>query len=265
MHWVIQENIFNEYGYGQLIDVLHRFSIPHSIVKVVPFDNRTEPDVSPEGNVIVMGAYTMWRVAKAKQWIPGSFINDNFDYKVQQEHWGDLMFNSDSIVCCFDSVPEHTEPFFIRPIHDTKSFTGCVMTPSEFTEWRQPILEIGETSYCTIQKDTLVQVATYKEIYAEYRLWIVDKKIVTASLYKRGGQVYSDEQVDDDILEFGYKCISTWVPARAFCLDIFVGPNGPRIGEVNNINAAGFYKANIQKLILALNEMDFGDSTVHES
>ena len=32
---------------------------------------------------------------------------------------------------------------------------------------------------------------------------------------------------------------------------------GRLIGEVNNINAAGFYKADVQKLVIALNEMEF--------
>ena len=62
---------------------------------------------------------------------------------------------------------------------------------------------------------------------------------------------------DREILDFTQKCINIWTPARAFCLDVFVGPNGPLIGEINNINAAGFYKADIQKLVLALNEMEF--------
>src|SRR3990167_1046604 len=123
MHWIIQENIFNEYGYTQLLEVIERQAIPHSIVKVVPFDARIEPDINPEGPVIVMGAYTMWRVAKAKGWVPGSFINTNFDYIFQKKHWGDLMFNADSWVGPFSTVPEQMEPFFIRPIHDTKSFT----------------------------------------------------------------------------------------------------------------------------------------------
>ena len=226
-------------------------------MKVVPFDARIEPDINPEGPVIVMGAYTMWRVAKAKGWVPGSFINTNFDYIFQKKHWGDLMFNADSWVGPFSTVPEQMEPFFIRPIHDTKSFTGQVIDWENFSSWQKDVLAVGETSYCTITHDTLVQVASYKEIYAEYRLWVIDGKIITSSLYKRGGRPFSSEIVDQEILDFGMTCINTWVPARAFCLDIFVGPDGPRIGEVNNINAAGFYKADIQKLVLALNEMVF--------
>lgn len=257
MQWVVQENIFNEYGYGRLIETLERFDVPYTVVKVIPFGGGIIPDVDFTGPTMVMGAYTMWKVAAEKQWVPGSFINENFDYIVQHEHWGDLMFNHDSWVGRFDSVPEQTEEFFIRPIHDTKSFNGQTIDWENFKSWQQDILKVGETSYCTINPDTIVQVATLKHIYCEYRLWVVDGKIVTASLYKRGDRVYTDEEVDDEIIDFGYRCINTWVPARAFCLDIFVGPNGPLIGEVNNINAAGFYKADVQKLVLALNEMEF--------
>jgi hypothetical protein len=257
MQWVVQENIFNEYGYGRLIETLERFEIPFTVVKVIPFGGGIIPDVDFTGPTIVMGAYTMWKVAAEKQWKPGSFINDNFDFKVQVANWGELMFNHDSWVGCFDSVPWQSEDFFIRPIHDTKAFNGQVIDWENFCSWQASVLKVGETSYCTIEPNTMVQVAPCKHIYCEYRIWVVDGKIVTASLYKRGGRVYSDEEVDDEIIDFAKTCISRWVPARAFCLDVFVGPDGPRIGEVNNINAAGFYKADVQKLILALDSMEF--------
>lgn len=256
MQWVIQENIFNEYGYGRLIETLERLEIPFTIVKVIPFGGGIIPDVNFKEPTIVMGAYTMWKVAAEKQWIPGSFINENFDFEIQRQHWGNRMFNADSRVYRFADVPEQSEDFFIRPIHDTKSFTGQIIDWISFDTWRKSVMDI-QTSYCSITADTLVQVAPYKHIYAEYRLWVVDGKIVTSSLYKRGNRVYSDEEVDEEIINFGYECIKTWVPARAFCLDIFVGPDGPRVGEVNNINAAGFYKADVQKLVLALNSMEF--------
>ena len=256
MHWVIQENIFNEVGYNRLIETLIRFDIPHSIVKIIPFSNELVEDINPVGNCIVMGGYTMWKIAKAKGWTPGSFINKNFDYRIQNDHWQDYMFNHNCSVERFDSVPYQYEPFFIRPIYDSKSFTGQVMEWEEFDLWRKSVINL-QTSYCSIRKDDLVQICDAKHIYAEYRLWVVEGKIVTSSLYKRGGRVYSDEDVDPEIIEFGYQCIHRWGPARAYCLDIFVGEDGPKIGEVNNINAAGFYKADIQKLILALNEMKF--------
>lgn len=37
MHWVIQNNIFKEEGYQELIDSVKRLNIPHTVVKVVPF------------------------------------------------------------------------------------------------------------------------------------------------------------------------------------------------------------------------------------
>jgi hypothetical protein len=32
---------------------------------------------------MVMGAYTMWKVAQARGWKPGSFCNDNFTFERQ--------------------------------------------------------------------------------------------------------------------------------------------------------------------------------------
>lgn len=254
MHWVIQENIFNEAGYSELLDVLTRFEIPHTVVKVVPFDCRTIPDITVENPVIIMGAVTMWRVAAEKNWTPGSFINSNFDYVVQVEHWGDNMFNFACKVHKFSEVPEQTEDFFIRPIHDTKAFTGYVTDWKEFESWRKSIMDI-QTSYCSIKADDLVQVGPVQEIWTEHRVWIVNNEVITSSIYKRGNKPFYSADVDDNVIEFAKRMISIWTPAKAFCLDVFTGPNGPKIGEINNINSAGFYAANIQKLVLTLNEM----------
>lgn len=255
MHWVIQENCFNEDGYTKLIDTLERFEFPHTIVKVIPFGGGILPDLELEGPVVVMGAYTLCHTAKKKGWSPGSFDNDNFDFSVQLKHWGEKMFNWESMIWSFGGLTKQEGDFFIRPIFDTKSFTGQVMDWEEFSEWREKVMDL-QTSYSTVTKHTLIQVAPAKPIYAEYRLWVVDGKIVTSSLYKRGGRYYTNETVDDEIIEFGYSCIREWVPARAFCLDVFVGEDGPRIGEINNINAAGFYKADIHALVQALNDME---------
>jgi hypothetical protein len=256
MHWVIQENCFNEKGYTKLIDTLERFNFSHTIVKVIPFGGGILPDVEViDTPVIVMGAYTLCKVAKEKCWSPGSFDNENFNFVTQEAHWLDKMFNYNCGVYKFSEVPEQEGDFFIRPVHDTKSFTGFVTDWHEFSHWRTTVMGL-QTSYCSINSDTQVQVAPAKTIYAEYRLWVVDGKIITSSLYKRGGYVYTDETVDEDIIEFGYSCIREWVPARAFCLDIFVGEDGPKIGEINNINAAGFYAADIHALVQALNDLE---------
>ena len=237
MHWVVQENLFREPGYDKLISTLERFGISHTIVSVNSKECKITPDVNPEGNVIVMGAVTMWKIAKAKGWFPGSFINADFDSGIQVQHWKAKMFNHDCYIGLLSNIPTQTGKFFIRPAKDSKVFTGHVT-------------DMENLQYLNCPKDVIVQVSSCKDIYAEYRLWIINNDIVTASRYVRGGVVSYSDDVEDDILSFGQDCINEWTPAKAFCLDVFRGEDGPKIGEVNNINSAGFYAADVQKIIM---------------
>ena len=53
MHWVVQNNLFNERGFHTLMQVLEHGGIPHTLVKVIPFDGGVEPSVDVSGPVVV--------------------------------------------------------------------------------------------------------------------------------------------------------------------------------------------------------------------
>lgn len=277
MHWVLQHNLFREAGFKRLLDTLERMGISYSVHKVIPFIGVLSPAVDPddhfvdiefdentvvdfpEGPKIVMGSYSMARYAKKHGWTPGSFDSENLDYEKQIPHWGNAMLNSDSWVGRLADVPEQHEPFFIRPTLDSKSFAGTVMDWWSFTLWRGGVIKCGADNGGFLDGDTLVQVATRKRIHREYRLWVVDQHIVTASLYKEGRTVRYSDFVDEEILAYarGFLTEGLWVPDRAFVLDIADTSEGLRIIEAGNINSAGFYAADMQKLVMALEGMKY--------
>lgn len=280
MHWVLQHNLFREAGFKRLLDTLDRMDISYSVHKVIPFVGVLSPPVQivnsedadltlsdvefdedtvdfPDGPKIVMGSYSMARYARKHGWTPGSFDSENLDYEKQAPHWGKSMLNSDALVCKLADVPEQPEPFFIRPTLDSKSFAGTVMDWGTFAPWRDGVVKCGADNGGFLDGDTLVQVCAKKVIYREYRLWIVDRVIVTASLYKEGRTVRYSYIVDEEILAYarGFLGEGQWVPDRAFVLDIADTPEGFKIIEAGNINSAGFYAADMQKLVMALEDM----------
>jgi hypothetical protein len=261
MHWVLQDNVFGEEGWDSLVVYLTRFGIPFSCHKVIPFvgDLLPEPVVPDGENVIVMGSYSMALYAQKMGWTPGSFANDNHEFQVQLAHWGDEMVNATAEVLPYHMLEERTTPFFIRPVDDTKSFPGTVMDWQEYCEWRDRILALEPEDNSLINEETMVMVSPLVKIYREYRLWVVDGEIVTASLYKEGTRVRYDDTVEGRVLMYAAQFVgpNQWQPARAYCLDIFDTEHGLKIGEVNNINSAGFYKADMQKLVYALESMSF--------
>lgn len=258
MHWILQNNIYSEDGWERLTNALDRLGCSYSVHKCIPFAGTLDPEPSPPtGPVIVMGSYTLAREAQKRGWVPGVFLNENFDFRVQRKHWGSLLINDDATVCRFDEVKERIYPFFIRPVEDSKSFTGQVMDWPSFAEWRDKVLGIDKDAWVQITADTPIMVCGTKEIRREYRTWIVDKKVVTASLYKTGTRKHYQECTEQRIIDFAEFAAKVWTPARAFVLDVFETDEHLYIGEINNLNSAGFYAADMQKLVMAIEEMKF--------
>lgn len=257
MHWILQNNLFNEDAYQTLLDTLERYGFDYTIHKVVPFvgDLIPEPDTSSHGyNVICMGSYSMRHAANKYGWEPGVFDLEQDDFVVQLAHWGDHMLNADSRVVAFKDVNFDEPDMFLRPINDSKVFAGKVFTKEEFYEWKRKVVVLEYDYGNSLSKDTLVQVTLPKVIYAEYRFWIVMGKIVTASLYKRGDKVMYSSDVDERFFDYVKERIKEWQPHEAFVIDVCDTPDGIKIVEINTLNSCGFYAADIPKLVTALQD-----------
>lgn len=254
MHWILQSNIFNEQGHTDLVDTLTRFDIPFSEHKVVPFIGQLEPDIHPDGKVVCMGSYAMRHLAKERGWTPGVWDLEPHNFMVQEDMWGQYMLNADCLVVEFHQVWED-KPVFIRPIEDSKVFAGKIFNPEEFRDWQHRICELNEhPNGTTIPPGTLVQVCPVKDIYCEYRFWIVKGKIVTSSLYKMGDRVFYQNGSPEEITEFIEKRVAEWQPDDAFVIDAADTPDGFKIVEINTLNSSGYYAADIQKLVMALED-----------
>lgn len=156
---------------------------------------------------------------------------------------------------------------FIRPIDDSKTLNGRVWTPEEFVEWKLKVKDI--------LWDLIVQISPVKEIWSEYRFWIVDERIITSSQYKVGDRILYSPIVDQRFHDFALGVAGSefyllpriegqprsterkWRPEKAFVLDLCETPDGIKIVEINTINSAGLYAADVQKLVMALHSMRF--------
>jgi len=273
MLWIIQHNLWKEEGFTSLINALRRFNCPYEVVRVVPFTNRLipvdydqsienlddipEPKIPTDGPIMVCGSVTLAKIAKKRGWTPGSFLNENFDYSKWRENYGANLLNFDSTVTRFDEIlfPE-ANPLFIRPCHDTKAFSGKVFERDYFVKWQQDVLDL-QTPDSILRGDTLVAVAPLKQIYQEFRFFVVDKVLVTQSQYKLGNRIIHNANVDPDIIDYAQQMVDLWQPARAFVIDIALTSEGMRIVEINNLNSAGFYACDVMKIVAAIENMSF--------
>ena len=278
MLWVVQNNLYNEYGYKNFITALDRLGSNYVVVKPVPFstiilppdfDSMTqriedvdEPYIDTDQNIVICGAITLGKVAKARGWTPGTFLNENFDFKYWCDGFGkENLLNGESIVCTVENAECDEEEIFLRPTKDTKAFTGIVMTKEEFYKWKERIADIIPYDFTPLHKDTEIMMSPVKEIFAEYRLFVVDGTIVTGSIYKQGtmgitqlNNLNGVFQPDEEIMCMAQEMVDKWQPAVAFVIDIAKTPEGLKIIEINNFNSAGFYSSDVYKIINAIEE-----------
>ena len=263
MHWVIQNNLHNEAGHVLLMSALERYNLPHTVVKVIPFVHELQEDINPPNPVIAMGAHTLSLISEAKGWNPGIYINDNFDYETYIKEWGKYMLNYESQICTWSDIDKSVtkdNDVFIRPCNDGKVFAGEITTSEKIKEWKKKIedmrivFSLGKTE--AIPEDTKILISPLKKIYNEYRFYVVNGKPITGSLYKEGTRIYSKVCIDECVFRFVQRMIDIWQPDKAFVMDVADTPNGYKIIEINSLNSSGFYACEMDKVVIALEEMN---------
>lgn len=248
MHWVVQSNMYAVAELQWIIHALEDCNVRFSLHKVVPFSHELIPHYEPTGPTIVLGTFSLCKIARDHGWTPGSYVNWKFNHSEVAKHWPTL--NRDGVVHRLAEVPEQPEPFFLRPLDDGKVFPGHITDWTTFFEWRDRVIALGYEG--TVTPDTLVLVAVPKRINVESRVWVVDRRPVAASVYKRGTLVRYEPDCDSVTWDFATKMAQLWDPARAYCIDVALTSHGPMVVELTTFNSAGFYAADIKAIVKAI-------------
>lgn len=271
MHWILEKipNRFNltrqDFSQIKLSEILAKKNLSFSFHKIIPFSGEFLPPFEEEGKAICIGPYSMRNYAKANNIQPGVYDIEAMDFLVQKQMWGEKMLNFESKVIPFKELNaiklEPNSQYFMRPIKDSKVFAGGIFTTQEILDWHKKVVVLEEDYGDTLNGSTLVQILKPLQIEREYRNWVVDGKVVTSSLYKIKDKVTYSAYVPQDIIDYAQECVNIWKPHKAFVIDICEittekNTKEFRIVEINTLNAAGFYEADLDKLIDALEKME---------
>lgn len=253
MHYIVQKNLFREEGHAKLISSLEKFDLSYELVDVKPFIEEVEFETERK-DVFVFGSLKLGRLSKKYLWNPGALITENHDYEVYSKFYKDNLLNYDSRIVNFgDDFKWKYDQHFIRPCLDSKSFTGKVYEKPEWDDFKKRMLMYPEDT--TLRENTQIQVAVPKRITQEIRCWVVNGKIITQSTYRRGSFLVYDNIVDDDALEFAQRMVDLYQLCETFVIDVCLTDNGWKIVECGSTSCAGFYDADMQKLVMALEDM----------
>lgn len=257
MQWILQKD---QRDFVALGEVLARLNIAHSFHAIIPFIGHPipEPRIANNADVIIFGLYSVRLYAKKMRLTPGIFELRPFVHEVAWQPFllnaqGRAIFTSTKEILDFvKSDPR--ELFFVRPVEDTKTLSGKVMSVRQIEDTVSKVLKLDPNDIIegSLAHDTKLMVFDPVAIQKEWRVWIVDDEIVTYSLYKMGDQVVYRNEIDDDAKAFAKKMIATNPQySPAYVMDICRTSTGLKLLETNCLNSAGFYAADLFKLVEA--------------
>ena len=254
--WILESNVFAEACFDEMLAHLRHRRLPHHVVRVIPFIHEVDgvvPEVS--GPVVVYGSIGVQKLAETAGWKPGVFTNADFT-TTSYKALGDLFLNQDAVRMRLSEVDAWLrsfdgDDFFIKPDGDNKEFAGTVMSRDEFARWHSNMLGIGYLE----SNDFDVVISTPKSLGCEWRVVVVDGRIVTSSLYRQYGMVKAERHIIPEVEATVYKAHKRFAPAPAYVVDIAQADDTYKVVEYNTLNSAGFYDCDVRAIIDAVTDL----------
>lgn len=256
--WIIQTNMGSQSDIQHYVQAVRDSGAQVLEVEHIPFSSDL-PKADVSGPVVVYGAVSfVSEVQKSGKWPLGVFgTPETFTYEAWAKNYNEMLLNSPDGTelttigeFCLDTRDEK-EDIFVRPQHDTKSLVGRVWTAGEFKKWCK---EASTGDYAGVNKDTPIVIAKPYGIEAEWRLFVVNSKVISASQYHQKGRLHKSPGAPEDVLKFAEKVIAKWNPCPAYTLDLCRSAGNCYIVEVQGFNSAGHYACDMKAVAIAVND-----------
>lgn len=144
------------------------------------------------------------------------------------------------------------DKIFIRPASPNKTFTGTTLTRDNVD------FEINSMEQVTsVVDETLILVASAKEIINEFRFVIVNNEIASYSGYSwdnKPVECPSEACISfvKEILSKGYEV------DLAYTLDVAATPTGFKVVEFNSFSSAGLYNCDVKPIVEKVSALAHG-------
>ena len=260
MQWILQRGHTDSERLG---DVLGTVGLQYSFERMAPFigDIDPIPQIDNPGNTIIFGLHSTRNFARRHGIFPGII---ELRPHVQELAWQDFLLNplGATIIAPAAEITsrlayDSRDLFFVRAFEDTKALAGQVLTREQIMKTVASTDFLKEEEYFaeSLNPTTALMVSSPVDILAEWRLWIVDDRVVTYSRYKVGDTVRWAHTIDQDVIPFAEAMIARNTNyAPAYVMDICRTGAGLKLLETNSINSAGLYQANLIDLVTALED-----------
>lgn len=249
--WIIQKNLTSELD--RWYAALAKTDSAYRDIEIVPFaDDLPDVEIATK-HAVAHGSTTMIRNAHKKGWTT-FFDPENFRPSLWCQAYGRhfLNWNNNGFMMLKDVQIPEGELRFMRPNGDFKDFSGSVVDKAGVEKFQKSVREGGYP----FTDELIVCVAPIRNLFEEYRTFIVDGSVVSASKYRLRTVLDKKPGAPHDILFFAQKMASIWSPEDAYTMDICRTDEGAiHLLELNCFNASGVYKAPLEPVIEAIEKL----------
>ena len=259
IQWIVQNNLTKPELMEDLKGACKKLEVDHIEVKVVPFSSEL-PEFPENKDSIYYGSTTMmynvYKRHKNSFYNPGLFFDEyTFTMENYFKQWGKHMLNYDAGITTFrelmtkEYASDHL--LFIRPNDDSKSFAGEVVEFNRIQKWYENLIGYENIN---ITLDTKIVAGEPYHIKKEWRLWIVNERVIAASQYKDGQFLKKIEGAPQEVIDFAETRCKEYTPHDIFVMDICLCGDELFILECGCMNSAGFYASNVYDIVSYVTE-----------
>lgn len=263
--FLIEDSVFDE-DINPIIDAVRQQGFDYKVVKYQPFESGSYKELFPaDACVVFYGSINLARqLQRETNWIPGPICNfEMLRRSIYSQYYHPYLLDSEPIFMTwglFKSLLRSRAKIiqdkatigkvFIAPDTGLKTFTGQTI---DILDYKFDLAYID--SRC--RDENLIMVTTAAKMYHEYRLLVVDGKIITGTRYRWDGKLDPDSFVPQPVLDYANSMLTdtkgTFVPDIGFTLDFHMdNSNQVRLIECNAISVSGWYQSDANQAIEAI-------------
>lgn len=133
-------------------------------------------------------------------------------------------------------------PQHIRPDMVEKAFTGGVYDEAKWDS----MVESRK-----LPADTMCWISPLREIFAEWRCWVVGGEVIEISQYRQLNAMKVERTESSLMFMAAQTLADVYVPTQCVVLDMALTNDGYKIIEFNPINCSGWYAADVDRVLKA--------------
>lgn len=266
MRWLLEPEVFQEDEYP-LMEALDNLGVKYTACQFgTPYDKYIKDTVEP---TIFHGSLQFGKQIQQQSQTIRVYCNlPQYECLYYYPRLGKYLLNDDYVMLPLGDLERqksmlfsmfgyhspgvvYNKALFIRPSSGYKTFTGTLIKEDN---WRFNVYP-----YKALNPEALVVVSSQKEIFAEWRVVVIDKQAVTAGQYSEKGKIVRISNVPERVMKYAQLVLNhtDYEPDRAWVLDICESSRGELwVVEPNSFSCAGLYACDYEAIVKTMETLD---------